>query len=36
MKTIIWLCKGSAWQTAFFLALFALGTALPYLARNPA
>lgn len=36
MKTIIWLCKGRAWQTAFFLALFALGTALPYLARNPA
>lgn len=29
MKTIIWLCKGSGWQTAFFLALLALGTMLP-------
>ncbi len=36
MKTILWLCKGSGWQAAFFLALFALGTALPYLARIPA
>jgi hypothetical protein len=36
MKTIIWLCKGSGWQTAFFLALLALGTVLPYLVHNPA
>lgn len=36
MKTIIWLYKGRGWQTAFFLALLALGTVLPYLVRNPA
>lgn len=36
MKTFIWLCKGSAWQAAFFLALLALGTALPYLVRHSA
>lgn len=36
MKTLVWLCKGSGWQAAFFLALFVLGTVLPYLARNPA
>lgn len=34
MKTIIWLYKGSGWQSAFFLALLALGTVLPYLARG--
>ena len=33
MKTLVWLCKGSGWQAAFFLALLALGTVLPYLAN---
>lgn len=36
MKTIAWLYKGRGWQAAFFLALLALGTTLPYLVRGPA
>lgn len=36
MKTIIWLCKGSGWQTAFFLALLVLGSVLPFLVGNSA
>lgn len=34
MKTLIWLCRGSGWQVAFFLALLTLGSVLPYLARG--
>lgn len=34
MKTLFWLCRGSGWQMAFFQALLALGTVLPYLARG--
>lgn len=34
MKTLLWLCRGNAWQTAFFLALLTLGAVLPYLAHG--
>lgn len=36
MKTLIWLCRGNAWQTAFLLALLAFGTVAPYLLRHAA
>jgi hypothetical protein len=34
MKTLIWLCRGNAWQAAFILALLVFGTTAPYLLRN--
>lgn len=34
MKTFFWLCRGSGWEMAFFLALLVLGTVLPYLLRG--
>lgn len=36
MKTLIWLFEGSGWQTACFVAFFALGIVLPFLVGNSA